>query len=103
MYSLSPSELEALRIFIDENLNNRFIRPSNSPHGAPILFVKKRSGELRLCIDYRGLNQISKKDRYPLLLLSDLLDTLKKARCYTKTDLRHAYHLVRIGNGEEWK
>src|SRR6202789_4034912 len=103
MYSLSPSELEALRIFIDENLNNGFIRPPNSPHGAPILFVKKESGELRLCVDYRGLNRISKKDRYPLPLLSDLLDTPKKARCYTKIDLRHAYHLVRIADGEEWK
>src|SRR6202789_4643733 len=103
MYSLSPSELEALRIFIDENLNNGFIRPSNSPHGAPILFVKKKSGELRLCVDYRGLNRISKKNRYPLPLLSDLLDTLKKARCYTKIDLRHTYHLVHIADGEEWK
>jgi hypothetical protein len=103
MYSLSPTELEALRTFIDEHLNNGFIRPSKSPHGAPILFVKKKSGELWLCVDYRGLNRISKKDRYPLPLLSDLLDTPKKARVYTKIDLRHAYHLVRIADGEEWK
>ena len=68
MYSLSPTELEALRAFIDENLNNGFIRPSKSPHGAPILFVKKKSGELWLCVDYCGLNRLSKKDRYPLPL-----------------------------------
>ena len=103
MYSLSPTELEALRVFIDENLSNGFIRPSNSPHRAPILFVKKKSRELWFCIDYCSLNRISKKDRYPLPLLSDLLDTLKKARVYTKIDLRHAYHLVRIADGEEWK
>ena len=103
MYSLSPSELEALRIFIDENVRSGFIKPSNSPHGAPILFVKKKDGSLRLCVDYRGLNKITKKDRYPLPLISDLLDTPRKARLYTKIDLRHAYHLVRVADGEEWK
>ena len=103
MYSLLPMELEALQVFIDENLGNSFIRPSNSPHRAPILFVKKKSGELWLCIDYRGLNRISKKDRYPLPLFSDLLNTLKKACMYTKIDLCHAYHLVHIADGEEWK
>ena len=96
-------ELEALRVFIDENLSNSFIRPSNSPHGAPILFVKKKSGELQLCVNYRGLNRISKKDRYPLPLLSDLLNTPKKARMYTKINLCHAYHLVHIADREEWK
>ena len=71
MYSLSPTELEALRVFIDENLSNGFIRPSNSPHRALILFVKKKSRELWLCIDYCGLNRISKKDRYRLPLRHD--------------------------------
>ena len=103
MYSLSQSELETLRSFIDEHVNLGFIRPSKSPHSAPILFIKKKDGSLRLCVDYRGLNRISKKDRYPLPLLSDLLDAPKKARVFTKIDLRHAYHLVRIANGEEWK
>jgi len=103
MYSLSPTELEALRVFIEENVRNGFIRPSNSPHGAPILFVKKKDGSLRLCVDYRGLNRLTKKDRYPLPLLSDLLDTPRKARIFTKIDLRHAYHLVRVAEGDEWK
>ena len=103
MYSLSPSELATLRKFIEENLASKFIRPSKSPHGAPILFIKKKSGELRLCVDYRGLNKITRKDRYPLPLLTDLLDIPRKARYYTKIDLRHAYHLIRIAPGDEWK
>jgi hypothetical protein len=103
IYSLSQSELQALREFIDEHLALGFIRTSTSPHGAPILFVKKKDGSLRLCVDYRGLNKISKKDRYPLPLISDLLDSPGNARIYTKIDLRHAYHLVRIADGDEWK
>jgi hypothetical protein len=103
MYSLSEKEMGALREFLDDNLNNGFVRPSNSSHGAPILFVKKKDGSLRLCVDFRGLNKISKKDRYPLPLISDLLDSPGKARIYTKIDLRHAYHLVRIREGDEWK
>ena len=103
MYSLSPSELETLREFIDENLRNGFIRTTSSPHGAPVLFIRNNNGSLRLCVDYRGLNRISKKDRYPLPLISDLLATAGKARIYTTLDLRHAYHLVRIAEGDEWK
>ncbi|CDO75982.1 hypothetical protein BN946_scf184820.g2 [Trametes cinnabarina] len=68
-----------------------------------LLFVKKKDGSLRLCVDYRGLNKITWKDRYPLPLVSDLLDTRRKARIYTKIDLRHAYNLVRIAPGDEWK
>lgn len=103
MYSLSQSELGSLREFIDEHLSIGFIRPSRSPHGAPILFVRKKDGSLRLCVDFRGLNKITKKDKYPLPLISDLLDAPRKARMYTKLDLRHAYHLVRIAEGDEWK
>jgi hypothetical protein len=103
IYSLSKVELEALREFVDENLSIGFIRPSSSPHGAPVLFVKKKDGSLRLCVDFRGLNRITKKDRYPLPLISDLLDSPRKARIYTKIDLRHAYHLVRVAPGDEWK
>ena len=103
MYSLSQSELATLRDFVDEHLRIGFIRPTNSPHGAPILFIKKKDGSLRLCVDFRGLNKISKKDRYPLPIISDLLKTAGKARVYTALDLRHAYHLVRIAEGDEWK
>src|SRR5882672_7229994 len=87
IYSLSQEELAALRKFIDENLATGFIRPSRSSHGAPVLFIRKKDGSLRLCVDFRGLNRISKKDRYPLPLISDLLDAPRKARIYTKIDL----------------
>src|SRR6266511_798177 len=103
MYSLSQTEAQALHEFLDENLCIGFICPSKSAHGVPILFVKKKDGSLRLCVDFRGLNRITKKDRYPLPLISDLLDAPGRARIYTKIDLRHAYHLVRIADGDEEK
>ena len=103
IYSLSQSELKSLREFLDENLAMDFIRPSRSPGGAPVLFTRKKDGSLRLCVDFRGLNKITKKDRYPLPRISDLLDSPRKARIYSKIDLRHAYHLVRIREGDEWK
>ena len=87
IYSLSPAELATLREFIDEHLKSGFIRPTNSPYGAPILFVKKKNGQLRLCVDFCGLNRITKKDCYPLPLIADLLDAPRKARVYTKIDL----------------
>ncbi|SJL07238.1 uncharacterized protein ARMOST_10581 [Armillaria ostoyae] len=103
IYSLSESELKALREFIDDNLHSGFITPSRSPHGAPVLFVKKKTGELHLCVDFRSLNKISKKDCYPLPLISDLLNSTCFACIYTKLDLHHAYHLVHIAEGDEWK
>ena len=103
IYSLLASEQEALKEFIEENLTTGFIRPTSSPHGALVLFVKKKDGLLRLCVDFHGLNHISKKDRYPLPLISDLLDSPRKAQVYSKIDLRHAYHLVRIADSDEWK
>ena len=103
MYSLSVTELETLREFLDEHLRIGFIRPSRSSHAGPILFVRRKDGSLRLCFDFCGLNKITKKDRYPLPLISNLLDAPKKSRIYSKIDLRHAYHLVRIAKGDEWK
>lgn len=87
LYPLSPKELEALRKFLDENLANGFIPPSDSPHGAPVLFTPKKHGSLWLCVNFHGLNKITKKDQYPLPLLSDLLDAPSKAKIYTKIDL----------------
>ena len=103
IYSLSKFEQETLKEFIDENLTNRFICSMSSPHRALVLFVKKKDGSLWLCVDFCGLNRITKKDRYPLPLISNLLDSPRKARIYTKIDLRHAYHLVHIAKGDEWK
>ena len=78
-----------------------FILPSRLM--APILFVKKKDGSLRLCVDFRSLNRITKKDCYPLPLISDLLDAPGRARIYMKIDLRHAYHLVQIADENEEK
>ena len=102
-YSISPREREALREYLEENLRKGFIRPSNSPAGAPILFAKKKDGSLRLCVDYRGLNKITRKNRYPLPRINDLLDQLRNARVFTKLDLRAGYYNVRIAPGDEWK
>ena len=103
IYSLSNSELGTLQEFIDKHLNIGFIRPSHSSHSAPILFVKKKDGSLQLCVDFRSLNKVTKKDHYPLPLIMDLLDAPQKARIYTKIDLQHVYHLVWIVKGDEWK
>jgi len=103
IYFLSASEQEALKEFIEENLNTGFIRPTSSPYGAPVLFVKKKDGSLHLCVDFCGLNHISKKDHYLLPLISDLLDSPHKAWVYSKIDLHYAYHLVCIADGDEWK
>jgi len=103
LYGMSREELEALKKYLEENLNKSFIRHSSSPAGAPVLFVKKSDGSLRLCVDYRGLNEITVKNRYPLPLIQETLTRLSKARWFTKLDLRGAYNLVRIAEGEEWK
>jgi hypothetical protein len=103
VYSLSQSELCELHEFLDKHLRIGFIRLSRSPHGAPVLFVQKKNGNLHLCMDFCGLNKVTKKDRYLLLLTKDLLDVPGKAKIYTKLDLRHAYHLVHTAKGDKWK
>ena len=103
IYSLSEAEHKALEEYATENLHSGFIRSSSSPTGAPILFVKKKDGSLRLFYDFRGLNKITQKDKYPLPRITDLLDAPRKARIYTKIDLCSAYNLVRIAKGDEWK
>ena len=103
IYSLSQNKLVALREYLDENLVKNFIQHSKSPARAPILFVKKKDGSLRMCMDYRGLNKITVKNRYPLPLISRLSDQLNQAKIYTKIDFQGAYNLVRIKVGDEWK
>ena len=103
IYLLLQEELLTLRKFIDENTATGFIHPSRSPHGAPVLFIQKKDGSLRVCCDFQGIYQVSKKDQYLLLLINDLLDAPRKVRIYTKIDLQHAYHLVRVTDGDEWK
>ena len=102
-YNLSPAELKALDKYINEALASGWIRESKSSAGAPILFVPKKNGELRLCVDYRGLNAITIKNRYPLPLISELLDRLNGSTVFSKIDLKAAYHRIRIREGDEWK
>ena len=102
IYNLSLTELQILREYLDEYLAKRFIVPSTSSAGAPILFVKKKEGGLRLCVDYRGLNAITIKNRYPLSLIMNLLNVLVGAVYFTKLDIRDAYHKIRVRAGDEW-
>ena len=103
IYSLGPVELETLKTYIETNLKTGFIRPFKSPAGAPILFDKKPDGSLRLCVDYRGLNNLTIKNRYPLPLIGESLDRLGRAKRFTQLDLTSAYHRMRIKEGDEWK
>ena len=101
IYNLSEMELAVLWEYLATNLENGFIRPSTSPAGAPILFIKKKDGDLQLCVDYRGLNKITVKNRYPIPLISELLDRLSRAKIYTKLDICSAYNLICIKVGDE--
>jgi hypothetical protein len=103
IYQLSEKELQALRKQLDKDLARGFIEPSTSPAAAPVIFTAKKSGELRMCVDYRGLNAITIKNRYPLPLINELFDRLRSARYFTRVDLRGAYNLIRMKLGEEWK
>ena len=103
LYNLSLPEKEAMRNYISESLLSGIIRPSSSPLAAGFFFVAKKDGGLRPCVDYRGLNSITVKNKYPLPLISSTFEPLTHARVFSKLDLRSAYHLVRIKEGDEWK
>ncbi|CAJ0955438.1 unnamed protein product [Ranitomeya imitator] len=103
LFNLSVPEHAAMRSYVKESLEKGHIRPSSSPLGAGFFFVAKKDGSLRPCIDYRLLNKITVKFQYPLPLLSDLFARIKGASWFTKIDLRGAYNLVRIKQGDEWK
>ena len=103
IYNLSETELRHLKEYIEQMLARGWIRPSKSPFGSPILFVKKPDGSLRLVVDYRKLKSMTIKNRYPLPLISELLDRVKGAKYYTKLDLCDAFNQLRIALGDEWK
>ena len=103
IYNLSETELTALKAYLEANLSNGFIRRSSSPAASPILFVKKKDGSLRLCVDYRDLNHATIKNRYPLPLIGELLERVRGAKIFTKLDLRGAYNLIQIREGDEYK
>ncbi|KAK2452132.1 hypothetical protein QL285_011125 [Trifolium repens] len=95
-YRMSASELSELKKQLEELLEKKFIRPSVSPWGAPVLLVKKKDGSMRLCIDYRRLNQVTIKNKYPLPRIDDLMDQLVGACVFSKIDLRSGYHQIRV-------
>ncbi|GJR12539.1 putative reverse transcriptase domain-containing protein [Tanacetum coccineum] len=95
-YRLAPAEMQELSTQLQELSDRGFIRPSSSPWGAPVLFVKKKDGSFRMCIDYRELNKLTVKNRYPLLRIDDLFDQLQGSRVYSKIDLRSGYHQLRV-------
>nr|GFB55716.1 putative reverse transcriptase domain-containing protein [Tanacetum cinerariifolium] len=95
-YRLAPSEMKELADQLQELTDKRFIRPSSLPWGAPVLFVKKKDGSFRMCIDYRELNKLTVKNRYPLPRIDDLFNQLQGSSVYSKIDLRSGYHKLRV-------
>jgi hypothetical protein len=103
LYPMSRDELLVLRKYLEDHLQKGFIRASSSPISSPVLFVKKPSGGLRLCVDYRALNALSRKNQYPLPLIRETLDKMAKAKFFTKLDIIAAFNRIRIANGDEYK
>ncbi|GJZ94326.1 putative reverse transcriptase domain-containing protein [Tanacetum coccineum] len=95
-YRLDPSEMKELSDQLKEISDKGFIRPSSSPWGAPVLFIKKKDGSFQMCIDYRELNKLTVKNRYPLPRINDLFDQLQGSSVYSKIDLRSGYHQLRV-------
>jgi len=103
IYPLSKDEQQELDGFIEEHLRSGRIRPSKSPMASPFFFVKKKDGRLRPVQDYCRLNAMTVKNRYPLPLISEVIDKLSGARYFTKFDVRWGYENIRIAEGDEWK
>ena len=101
LYKMSTSELEAVKAYISDNLAKGFIEPSQAPFATPTLFVHKPDGSLRLCIDFRVLNSLTRKDRYPLPLIDETLARISSARILTKLDIRQAFHRIRVDPASE--
>ncbi|GKD81156.1 hypothetical protein Tco_1347995 [Tanacetum coccineum] len=95
-YGLAPSEMQELSNQLQELPDQGFIRPSTSPWGAPVLFVKKKDGYFRMCINYQELNKLTIKNRYPLPRIDDLFDQLQGSSVYSMIDLRSGYHHLRV-------
>lgn len=100
---MSARELEVVKKYLDDHLQKGFIRTSTSPAAAPILLAKKPGGGIRVCVDYRGLNALTAKNRYPIPLIRETLDALCNAKYYTKLDIIAAFNRLRMAEGEEWK
>ncbi|CAA7040908.1 unnamed protein product [Microthlaspi erraticum] len=102
-YRMAPAELAELKAQLEDLLDKGFVRASSSPWGAPVLFVKKRDGSMRLCIEYRGINNITINDKYPLPRIDELLDQLRGASWFSKIDLASGYHQIPIKDQDVMK
>src|SRR5579871_3836728 len=96
LYSMSIEHLKLMKEYLEEHLRKGFIVPSEAPFASPVLFAEKPEGGWRFCVDYRKLNEITKKDRYPVPLIEETLARLSKARVFTKLDVRHAFNRIRL-------
>jgi len=103
IYALSYDKLQELHRYMKQNENRRWICRVKSGRASPIMCVKKKDGKVRLCADYRALNEVTKKDRHPLPLITKAIDRLGGAKYCTKLDINDAYHNIRIREGDEWK
>ena len=103
MYRMSVMQNEEIKKQVQELIEKGVIRPSTSPCGSPIVLVPKKDGSWRMCINYRALNKITIKNRYPLPRIDDFLDQLKHATYFTKLDLRSGYHQIRVAEHDAWK
>jgi predicted aspartyl protease len=103
LYPMTKDELIVLKKLLTDLADKKFIRPSSSPAAAPVLLVKKPGGGVRFCVDYRALNAMTKKDRYPLPLIHETLERVGKAKWFSKFDVVGAFHRVRVKEGDEWK
>ncbi len=102
-YRMSHEELKELKVQLEELLTKGYIKPSKSPYGAPVLFVHKKDGTLRMCVDYRALNKATVKNRYPLPRIDDLFDRFSGTKVFSRIDLRSGYYQIRIKEGDEEK
>ncbi|KAL0388131.1 UNVERIFIED_CONTAM: RNA-directed DNA polymerase [Sesamum radiatum] len=100
---MAPAELAELRKQLDGLLEAGLVQPSKAPYGSPVLFQRKQDGSMRMCVDYRALNKVTIKNKYPIPNAIDLFDKLTKAKYYTKIDLRSGYWQVRVARGDEPK
>jgi len=102
-YKMSHEELKELKVQLEKLLTKGYIKPSEWPYGALVLFVHKKDGTLRMCVDYRALNKVTVKNQYPLLRIDDLFDQLSRAKVFSRIDLRLGYYQIHVAEGDEKK
>lgn len=101
LYKMSSEELEIVKQYLQENLDTGFIEPSTAAWAAPVMFVRKKDGSLRFCIDFRAFNNITKKNKYPIPLMEETLARISRAKIFTKLDIRQAFHRIRMDADSE--